>query len=38
MLLRARAYAWAPRIFRDQRQAFEQQVSLQRGTPFSTAS
>lgn len=33
--MRARAYAWAPRIFRDQRQAFEQQVSLQRGAPFS---
>ncbi|WP_432755211.1 sensor domain-containing diguanylate cyclase [Pseudomonas sp. WMBT8] len=35
LLLRARAYAWAPRIFRDQRQAFEQQVSLQRGMSFS---
>ena len=35
LLLRARAYAWAPRIFRDQRSGFEQDISRQRGTPFS---
>ncbi|WP_289139811.1 GGDEF domain-containing protein [uncultured Pseudomonas sp.] len=35
LLLRARAYAWAPRVARDQRRAFEQQVSRQRGAPFS---
>ncbi|QLG94358.1 diguanylate cyclase [Pseudomonas yamanorum] len=35
MLLRTRAYAWAPRIFRDQRKAFEQQATLQRGFPFA---
>lgn len=35
LLLRARAYAWAPRIFRDQRSLFEQEVSYQRGSPFS---
>ena len=35
LLLRARAYAWAPRIFREQRNAFEQEISRQRGTPFA---
>lgn len=35
LLLRARAYAWAPRIFREQRSAFEQEISRQRGTPFA---
>ncbi|MBT2373409.1 sensor domain-containing diguanylate cyclase [Pseudomonas fluorescens] len=35
LLLRTRAYAWAPRIFRDQRKAFEQQVTHQRGFPFA---
>jgi len=35
LLLRARAYAWAPRIFRDQRKPFEQEISRQRGTPFA---
>jgi diguanylate cyclase (GGDEF)-like protein/PAS domain S-box-containing protein len=35
LLLRTRAYAWAPRIFRDQRQAFEQQATGQRGFPFA---
>jgi diguanylate cyclase (GGDEF)-like protein/PAS domain S-box-containing protein len=34
LLLRTRAYSWAPRIFRDQRSAFEQAVSRQRGKPF----
>ena len=34
LLLRARAYSWAPRVFRDQRSAFEQEVSRQRGKPF----
>lgn len=35
LLFRARAYSWAPRIFRDQRSAFEGEVSRQRGTPFA---
>ncbi|NVZ19845.1 diguanylate cyclase [Pseudomonas costantinii] len=35
LLLHTRAYAWAPRIFRDQRIQFEHEVSRQRGTPFS---
>ena len=35
LLLHARAYAWAPRIFREQRSLFEQEVSRQRGVPFS---
>ncbi|NVZ69964.1 sensor domain-containing diguanylate cyclase [Pseudomonas costantinii] len=35
LLLHTRAYAWAPRIFRDQRIQFEQEVSRQHGTPFS---
>lgn len=35
MLLRARAYAWAPRIWRDQRSSFEQEISRQRGVPFA---
>ncbi|WP_395611081.1 diguanylate cyclase [Pseudomonas sp. B22129] len=35
LLLRARAYAWAPRIFRDQRSQFEQEISRQRGVPFA---
>lgn len=35
LLLRTRAYAWAPRVFREQRQAFEQQVSQARGSAFS---
>ncbi|MDR6578197.1 MULTISPECIES: sensor domain-containing diguanylate cyclase [Pseudomonas] len=35
LLQRARAYAWAPRVSRDQRKLFEQQVSRQRGTPFN---
>lgn len=34
LLLRARAYSWAPRVFREQRSQFEQDVSRQRGTPF----
>lgn len=34
LLLRARAYSWAPRVFREQRSAFEQEVSRQRGKPF----
>ncbi|PRA26550.1 sensor domain-containing diguanylate cyclase [Pseudomonas poae] len=34
LLLRTRAYSWAPRVFRDQRSQFEQAVSRQRGTPF----
>ena len=34
LLLRTRAYSWAPRIFRQQRIAFEQDVSRQRGTPY----
>ena len=35
LLLRAHAYAWAPRILRDQRSAFEQKISRQRGAPFA---
>ncbi|WP_248750217.1 GGDEF domain-containing protein [Pseudomonas sp. MWU15-20650] len=35
LLLHTRAYAWAPRIFRDQRSQFEQEISRQRGVPFS---
>ncbi|MFL1415867.1 diguanylate cyclase [Pseudomonas fildesensis] len=35
LLLRTRAYVWAPRVFRDQRSQFEQEMSRQRGTPFS---
>ena len=35
LLLNARAYAWAPRIFREQRRAFEREISRQRGIPFS---
>ncbi|UXV18340.1 diguanylate cyclase [Pseudomonas fluorescens] len=35
LLLRARAYAWAPRISRDQRSSFEQEISRQRGVPFA---
>ncbi len=34
LLLRARAYSWAPRVFREQRSQFEHEVSRQRGTPF----
>ena len=34
LLLRARAYSWAPRVFREQRSQFEREVSKQRGTPF----
>ncbi|MFL6874408.1 diguanylate cyclase [Pseudomonas marginalis] len=34
LLLRARAYAWAPRVFRGQRSQFEQEVSRLRGVPF----
>lgn len=34
LLLRARAYSWAPRVYRGQRSQFERQVSVQRGTPF----
>ncbi|MFO2465230.1 diguanylate cyclase [Pseudomonas sp. 15FMM2] len=35
LLLRARAYAWAPRVFDDQRLVFEKQVSDDRGEAFS---
>lgn len=35
LLLRTRAYAWAPRVFREQRRQFEQEVSEQRGAPFA---
>ena len=35
LLLRTRAYSWAPRVFREQRMAFEQDVSRQRGTPYA---
>ncbi|MGY2398937.1 sensor domain-containing diguanylate cyclase [Pseudomonas sp. SDO5271_S396] len=35
LLLRARAYAWAPRVFRAQRSQFEHDVSNLRGVPFS---
>ncbi|MFN3355054.1 MAG: diguanylate cyclase [Pseudomonas sp.] len=34
LLLRARAYAWAPRVFREQRSRFEQEQSRLSGTPF----
>lgn len=34
LLLRSRAYVWAPRVLRDQRVQFEQGVSRQRGLPF----
>jgi len=34
LLLRARAYSWAPRVYREQRSQFEQDVSRQRGLPF----
>lgn len=34
LLLRTRAYAWAPRVFREQRNLFEQEISRQRGAPF----
>ncbi len=34
LLLRTRAYSWAPRIFRQQRVAFEQDVSRERGMPY----
>ncbi|AZF43837.1 Sensory box/GGDEF family protein [Pseudomonas sp. R1-43-08] len=35
LLLHARAYAWAPRVPRDQRSRFEQDISRQRGVPFN---
>ena len=35
LLLRSRAYTWAPRVLRDQRVQFEQEVSRQRGLLFS---
>ncbi|WP_339531447.1 diguanylate cyclase [Pseudomonas mucidolens] len=35
LLLRTRAYSWAPRVLRDQRQGFEQQVSRELGEAFS---
>ncbi|WP_259740737.1 CHASE domain-containing protein, partial [Pseudomonas poae] len=35
LLLHTRAYAWAPRVFRDQRVQFEQDISRQRGSPFA---
>ncbi|NWE75497.1 sensor domain-containing diguanylate cyclase [Pseudomonas yamanorum] len=35
LLLRARAYAWAPRVSRDQRSAFEQEVTAERRASFS---
>ncbi|WDU63555.1 diguanylate cyclase [Pseudomonas poae] len=34
LLLRTRAYSWAPRIFREQRSQFEHHVSALRGTPY----
>ncbi|MCM2364277.1 diguanylate cyclase [Pseudomonas sp. SR18] len=34
LLLRTRAYSWAPRVFRDQRSQFEHAVSQQRGVSF----
>ncbi|MBY8946818.1 diguanylate cyclase [Pseudomonas sp. SH10-3B] len=34
LLLRAQAYSWAPRVFREQRSQFEQEVTRQRGAPF----
>ena len=35
LLLRTRAYAWAPRVLRDQRSAFEQEITAERGVSFS---
>ncbi|MBP1125577.1 MULTISPECIES: diguanylate cyclase [Pseudomonas] len=35
LLLRARAYAWAPRVVRAQRSRFEQDISRALGTPFA---
>ncbi|NWD44565.1 sensor domain-containing diguanylate cyclase [Pseudomonas yamanorum] len=35
LLLRTRAYAWAPRVLRDQRSAFEQEITAERGASFS---
>ncbi|NWC92334.1 MULTISPECIES: diguanylate cyclase [unclassified Pseudomonas] len=35
LLLRTRAYAWAPRVMRDQRSAFEQAMTAERGASFS---
>jgi diguanylate cyclase (GGDEF)-like protein/PAS domain S-box-containing protein len=35
LLLRARAYAWAPRVFHEQRSQFEQEASRLRGEPFT---
>ena len=34
LLLRTRAYSWAPRVFRNQRNQFEHEVSRQLGSPF----
>ena len=34
LLLRTRAYSWAPRVFRNQRNQFEREVSRQLGSPF----
>ncbi len=34
LLLRTRAYSWAPRVFRDQRNQFEREVSRLRASPF----
>ncbi|WP_312494219.1 sensor domain-containing diguanylate cyclase [Pseudomonas cremoris] len=34
LLLRTRAYSWAPRVFRNQRNQFERDVSRQLGRPF----
>ena len=34
LLLRARAYSWAPRVFREQRGRFEQEMSRQIGRPY----
>jgi diguanylate cyclase (GGDEF)-like protein/PAS domain S-box-containing protein len=35
LLLRTRAYAWAPRVLRDQRSAFEQEITAERGVSFA---
>jgi len=35
LLLRTRAYAWAPRVLRDQRSAFEQEITAERGASFA---
>lgn len=35
LLLHARAYAWAPRVSREQRSQFEEEISRQRGVPFN---